>query len=256
MARKNKVQYTENQQLFRKLKTRLKRKVRNAEKRGFIFPEGFTDFEMPKRVTQKALEKLESVIKNVYEYSRYFDPLSGKTVEGTERRKEERSIAARKAAETLRRKRQKVDTFWTDESGEYWYEDYSDEYLSAIPNEELTILEQLRNQISYWEADPRWSPALAQIKNEDVSKLSNILEGEIASVGINEVARNIVGNAEELISLANQIMYESGDKYKQSGREGVRINLNRIAAIIKGRPLTVMEAMDIEELNITFNEYE
>ena len=41
-----------------------------------------------------------------------------------------------------------------------------------------------------------------------------------------------------------------------TGREEVRNMLNEVATIIRGRPLTVREAMDIDEQNIDMNEGE
>ena len=256
MARKNRVQPTENQQLFRKLKKQLKQKARRAEARGYVFAEGFTDFEMPNRVTKKALEKLQNLIKNIYNYALSYDPLKGEVISGTEKRKQERSTAARKAAETRRRNREPVDKFWTDESGETWYNDYSEEYVESLRYESQTILQNLLQDIEQWEPDPKWSSELQSIKEDDVNKLKSIIYGRINEVGIQEVAATIKQNSAELIRLAHEVMYQSGNKFKMSGREGIRINMNRIASLLIGRPLSVLEAMQIEQSNIALTEYE
>ena len=256
MARKNRVQPTENQQQFTKLKNRLKRKAKGIEKRGYAFPEGFTDINMPNRVTEKALKKLKDVIENIYNYALSYDPLTGEVISGIEKRKQERSTAARKAAETRRRNREPVDKFWTDESGETWYNDYSDEYVESLPSESQTILENLLQDIEQWEPDPKWSSELQSIKEDDVNKLKSIIYGRINEVGIQEVAETIKQNSAELIRLAHEVMYQSGNKFKMSGREGIRINLNRIASLLIGRPLSVLEAMRIEQSNIALTEYE
>lgn len=51
-------------------------------------------------------------------------------------------------------------------------------------------------------------------------------------------------------------MYVSGSKFKETGREGIMIKLNKIARMVWGRPLTVSESKSIFEQSERFNESE
>ena len=97
---------------------------------------------------------------------------------------------------------------------------------------------------------------MQSIKEDDVNKLKSIIYGRINEVGIQEVAETIKQNSAELIRLAHEVLYQSGNKFKMSGREGIRINMNRIASLLIGRPLSVLEAMRIEQSNVALTEYE
>lgn len=79
-----------------KQERRIKSFVRRATKRGFIFPENVIP-ERPKRITQKAIERLrEMTAPSLYKEAQYVEPSTGEVVSGYQGRKSERRRAARK----------------------------------------------------------------------------------------------------------------------------------------------------------------
>lgn len=257
MARKNKL--TPNQDTYKELRRRLKRKLRDLKKRGMTpnraFNEEWLGNEIPDKVRKATLEKMRKALKNIYEFVRYYDPLKEKYISGVERRKQERAEAARKGWEKRREDAMKIDQFWED-FDEYRdvYESY--EYWGSLPNEEMLILEEVEHQILTWEASPTWSEELKAIKREDRNLLKSILDGAINELGRTQVAHNIKGRSEELLQYVNDVLYSSGDKFKRSGRDGVMNRIQQIRDILYGRPSTVEESIELTRLAESLNEGE
>ena len=258
MSKKNKL--TPNQDKYKELQRRLKRKLRDVKKRGFTpnraMREEWTNPELPKGITKRQIERLKSVLENIYDYVRYYNPLTDQYISGTERRKQERSESSRKSWETrrenIRKAKEERDRFWED-----YYDEYEpDEYWDSLPDEGDLILNQVEEMIANWDADPRWSPELAEIKREDKNLLQSVIDGAIAEQGRTQVAKNINDNSGEFLQLVNQILYESGDKFKRSGREGVQYAIQRVRDIVYGRASTVRESIELTELAEKLNESE
>lgn len=239
------------QKEYKDLANKLKRKIKSINKRGYVI-------EMPeiKNITKKTLQKLEEVRENIYKYAKYYDPLSETYISGEERRKQEKEIAARKGWETRRRK----------EALKYYEEHRNPETFAelveksreehGIPREAERIMNEVLDMIKNWSPSPSWSSELKAIKQEDHDKLQNIVEGAINEFGFEQCVRNIKDQATWFKSLCQEVLYLSGSKFKETGREGVRKALNDIMTIIRGRPLTVKEAMDIEDIATDLNEAE
>src|SRR5699024_11091194 len=104
MAKKNKL--TQNQQLFKKEQQRLKRAVSRAEKKGYIFDNDFIP-EMPKRVTKKALKRIQDFkTPQIYYHAEKLDVNTGELIKGKTARKLEKQQASKKAQETRRRNKE------------------------------------------------------------------------------------------------------------------------------------------------------
>lgn len=109
MAKRKKL--TPNQREYRKQITRLNRAIRRIEKAGYVFQEDIS-FEMPKRVTKKAIERLKSIKpKDLYQFTVRLNPETGEIIPGQEARIESARERARKAAETRRNNRENAMTF-------------------------------------------------------------------------------------------------------------------------------------------------
>ena len=79
---------------------RIKSLIKRAEKRGYTFP-SYKPPKVPTRITKKTLEKLKKVTpEDIYKKAKYTLPDTGKTIDGTQARKIERSSVAKKAAQT------------------------------------------------------------------------------------------------------------------------------------------------------------
>lgn len=254
MAKQGKV-LTGNQKEYKILEQKLKRRIRELGKRGYTFGE----IPNPEKITKRAINKLKEVTENIYKYAKYYDPLQDRYISGTERLKQERAIAARKGWETRRRKQalEYYDAHRLDDAKSFadLVENRRNE-RDNLPSEEEAILREVLYIIETWQPDPRWTAEFVEIKREDKNMLENVINGAINSAGWNQVCRNLKGQTSYFYMLCQQILYESGNKYKQAGREAVRIALNEIAQIIWGRALTVQEAQDIEDFGTAFNEYE
>ena len=270
---------TANQVAFRDLKRKIDRKIRDIGKRGYVPKDELKKLlEQPKKITKKKLQQLEEVRKDIYKHLKYYDPLKEVYIKGEERREQERVIAARKGWEERRRKealkyyeenrrpdqfeelvkkRQRIKAAERlqeppEADEEYYDNTYNTEY-DSIPREAERIMYEVIDMIDNWSPSPTWSSELQEIKKEDRNKLYNIVHGAINEFGFDQCVRNIASEATWFRSLCQQVLFESGNKFKASGREGVRWALNQIMTIIRGRPLTVQEAMDIEDISEDIN---
>lgn len=98
----SKKKLTKNQQLFKKEIDRIKRFIRSAEKRGYLFPSDIIP-QLPKRVTKKRLEDIRELKpRKLYAKAEYVYQDTGEIVPAKVRQTEIRKEAAKKA--TLKRK--------------------------------------------------------------------------------------------------------------------------------------------------------
>lgn len=212
---------TVNQQQWKKEVNRLKQFIRRAEKRGFTFDDVIP--ETPKRITKKQLNLIKSLTPNVlYSRSQYTDPQTGQSMAGTEGRRLERSRASLK--------RFKKSTY-------------------NPPIEEDSVLHQIEQMIADWKPFPNWSKYFTEVKREDKNRLKALLDGKIAEVGRKETARRLQENAEGINHMADEILYSSDE-------DAVNMDLNYIATVLKGSPLTADESAYYTQLAESYNESE
>ena len=99
MAKRGK-KLTPMQEAYKKEQNRIKNFIRRAEKRGYHFEEGLIP-EMPKRVTQKALEDIKRINQyKLYKHSEFYRNESDIHEPGRARRQFEREISAQAGAHT------------------------------------------------------------------------------------------------------------------------------------------------------------
>ena len=270
MSKKKKL--TPNQDKYKELQKRLKRKLRDVKKRGFepnrAFKDEWLNNEVPKRVTPQMLKKLQDVIEikdKIYQYLKYYSPLRDEYIGGEERRKEERKEVARKIWEARRENPKRAlerDNYWYDEEPYYLdpFGEYSSkQYVQRIPDEDEKTFNKIMDMINNWSPDPKWSDELAGIKEEDKNQLKSVLDGAIAELGLEQVKANIAKHETEIIAIISEVLYESGNKFRRfsgSGREGVRKSIDKLATHFAGRPLTVAESRRLSEQTESLNESE
>ena len=212
---------TVNQEQWKKEVNRLKQFIRRAEKRGFTFDDVIP--QTPKRITKKQLNLIKSLTPTVlYRSSQYTDPQTGQSMTGTEGRRLERSRAALK--------RFKSSTY-------------------NPPIEEDSVLHQIEEMIADWKPFPNWSKYFTEVKREDKNRLKALLDGKIAEVGRKETARRLQENAEGINHMADEILYSSDE-------DAVNMDLNYIATVLKGSPLTADESAYYTQLAESYNESE
>lgn len=196
---------------------RIKRFIREAEKRGYIFSENVIP-PLPKVATSATVRKYKAITPaRLYKKAAFFDP-QGKKIKGSTRRAQERSEAAKKGAHT-----RKI-------------------------NRAMKILKEVRRIISEWTPNPTWSAHLSDLKEHDKNQLETILNSAIAAEGEEAVAQRMQEHADEIIELTYAIIYGDSPKNKSGGgRSGVQSNLAAFSAIVRGRPLTVGESKEATE---------
>lgn len=239
----------------KKQRKRIQQFVRRAQKRGFSFPENIVP-TLPKKITEKTLSSYKAKTpEQLYKKAIYVSD-EGTKIKGTERRKQERSIASKKSAQTRQRfyrAKSWVDyeidnPYWDDAYEQAQQERESQQGYGPAPTTQVTfVLNKIRELIDSWTPRDIWSISLAELKRKDRDLLSSTFEGIIAREGENTVAARCEENAELLVSLVEQILYDSGDSYKSRGVDGVNRQIQLFAQIIMGRPLTVQESMEFTD---------
>lgn len=205
---------------------KLRRQIKALQKRGYMFPKGYTP-------TPGA---------NLYEAAFYIDQSTPTphAITGMERRAQERSIAARKSAETRRRRALITES----------------ETTQGLPTDLGKVLTEIQRKIDEWQPLTEWvnpntkgetyeNSAFTKIKTRDKNKLKAMLEMAIAQEGAQTVAARLEANAEMANMLATQILYGgSGDRTDFNYMQG---ELAGFAQIILGRNLSTHESIDLEQ---------
>lgn len=220
--------------------SRIKRFIRAAEARGYTFPDSVVP-KLPKRVTEATIRKLDKIRPDyLYKKAVYTSP-EGVKVVGTKRRSQERSEQAKRAAETRRQKFIEARNAAPGIRGEPPEEqafalNTIEEILFVIDNREI--------KEAWWshKKDP-----LGIYKEEDANRLRSVLEQAIAEEGREAVAARIAEKAQDIGELITQALQGSGDRYRENGREAVNALVQKFATILRGRPLTASESLELTE---------
>lgn len=217
-----------NKQLYKKQEKRIKSFYRRAEKRGYRF-DTKEIFDVTKTITQKELKRLSQLTpRKLYESATYLDPISGKTVSGTEGRVIERRAAYYKGRE------KQMATPYTPTQYDYQYDYTPPDTTTDI----LQNIEDLFNTIDSYGFEDNWSPDFRRIKLNDKNILVNMLEGAISQLGRKQVALNIEANAYELKKQVDSVLHgNSGNK-----KDGVQPNLLQIHEMLFQRGPDMWEA--------------
>ena len=273
----------EQQALEREVKKHRKRVqqlVRRAKKRGYSFPENIVP-DLPKKITEGTLRKFEKLTPE-YIYSKgVYVSTEGTQLTGSERRSEERSESAKKSAETRKtyyankepRPNLSFQDYveqYTDESEPQDYSqllrEYQEQYGegTAPTPEDDTVLQQLEDMIDSWTPSAEWTHIstltgpLSDYKESDKNLLKSALISALFTEGRNEVANRAKKHADQLIYLANRVLYESGSSYKNRGVEGVNRDIQLFKTLLTGVSPTVQESQEMsyeaERMSFSFKE--
>ena len=187
MAKRKK--QTENQKAFQKERRRLLQAVRRAEKQGYIFPEDIVP-ELPKRVTNKQLEKIQKTKpKQLYKKAEFVYQETGEIVTAEQRKQEVKQEAKIKAKETRKRKK-KTST------------PYIPTYYPTI-----SIIDTIRDRLSELTREAKPPIPIENRKNE----LLAIFEDNVTLYGdnISEYEHYLEAHESEIAELLNVISYDS-----------------------------------------------
>lgn len=213
---------------YQKELNRIKRFVKTANKRGYSFDTNPIPKEV-KNPTKKSVERLKKITsQSLYSKATYFDPILQVRVSGTEEQKLIRSRSSKKAAQ--KRKSKKISSGKT--------------IAGHPPSDVEDILTYVEELLSGWSPLGNWSRSYTTLKENDTRILRNVLNGAIAELGREQVARNVEANATEVKQLAWHICYGSSD-FKWQDIEG---EITRITEIIRGRVLSVNESKELTDI--------
>lgn len=108
----------------------------------------------------------------------------------------------------------------------------------------LYVIDNRDIKESWWahKRDP-----LGRYKEEDANRLRGVLDQAIAEQGREAVAARIAENAQDIGEMITQALQGSGDRYRENGREAVNALVQKFAAILRGRPLTASESLELTE---------
>lgn len=212
-----------------KQRERINKTIRQAIKRGYIFPYQYAKgkgFSQAFGSTVAELSKIKPA--DIYERLRYFDPLADKFISGTERRQAERKLAYIKGQKTRQVKRGlQIDK----------------------PYIEDVVLQQIQDKIAKWQPKIEWQKtdkhgwSFADLKEQDKNRLESILQAAINAEGRIAVAQRLQANAIDAIELCDKILYGSGEAEKS-----VEANFVKLTEILKGGALDIETARQVSDL--------
>lgn len=227
---------TPAEQAYNKELRRINRLIKAAEKRGFIFNLKILP-PQPKKITKATVQRLKKITpETLYKRASYqtddFQILSGE-----EGRKLERSRASKKAAETVRRKKQA----FLPSAQKSPIPQGPQEGPPSIVDSVLATVEEL---IARFPDGNIWTDWQEKIHRKHKNMLEGMLNTQIMLYGRATIAYRFEKAAAQVIDLAEQIIY--GD----SKEEDFQIDIQAMARIIKGENLNneeILESLDLAE---------
>ena len=219
MSKKSKKQLEiENQ--YKKEVNRLNRFIKQAEKRGYRFEQNTIPRQV-KRPTKASIERLKK-IKNADLYAKA-TALSetGKVITGTEKRKEEKRLASKKAWQTKRRKQD-----------EKQLEEMQQNKIESNPfNMGQIVYRKIKSLISdFWED-----------KGKGARLLKDELETQINSYGFNAVMYSISQAPSDVLELSEKVA-----KYRSGSPQSVNA-LTNLSNLIIGEVPDMEKLKELEE---------
>lgn len=242
-----------NKEAKRQLR-RIKRFVKAATQRGYTFSKTAIP-TLPKKILPKTVARLYNIRPTqLYKKSVYVSP-EGVKIKGYKRRAQERSEASKKAYATRK-------SYATARSAYTSLEPSTKTMASAIPNEAEMVIENIRAAISTVddlqfvmdnrEINDRWwehkRDPLGHYKERDFGLLRAALDKALSMEGYEAVAARIQENSTRLSDLVSSVLYDSGDKYHRTGRDGMNAKIQEIGEILLGHNLSSRESMEITSM--------
>ena len=232
MAKRRKL--TPAEQVYNKELRRINRFIKAAEQRGFIFNLKIIP-PRPNKITKASAERLKKITPQTLYKKASYQTDDFQTLSGEEGRKYERSRAAKKGVETIRRKKQAslptVSKPTAPQGPRKGPPSIIDSVLSAI--EEL---------IERFPDGNVWTDWQEKIHTSHKNMLEGMLNTQIMLYGRATIAYRLEKSAIQVVNLAEAIIY--GD----SKEEDFQIDIQTFARIIKGENLSDVEARESEEL--------
>lgn len=232
MAKKRKL--TPAEQAYNKELRRINRFIKAAEKRGFIFNLKNLP-SRPKKITKATVQRLKKITPETLYKKASYQTNDFQILSGEEGRKLELSMASKKTAETVRRKKQssipspqKSITHQGPRKGP-----------PSIVDSVLVTVEEL---IARFPDGNIWTDWQEKLHRKHKNMLEGMLNTQIMLYGRTTIAYRFEQAAAQVVDLAEQIIY--GD----SKEEDFQIDIQAMARIIKGENLNSEEILDSLDL--------
>lgn len=221
---------------YQKQLRRIKRFIKSAEKRGFIFDQKVIP-PKPKRITKASVQRLRKITPTYLYKKAVYTTDTLDIIPAEERRKQERQEAAKKAARTRKQQRNypSIDTSGITQPHR----------PPSIVDSVLTSIEEL---IDRFPDGYDWHEWQYKQHEKHLNVLKRVLYGQIQTYGRTVVAMRLQKAGQDVVQMAERIIY--GD----SKDEAFQADLAWFAQILKGDNLTAEEALEIQELASLYEE--
>lgn len=171
---------------YNKERNRIKRFIRNAEKRGYVFEPNLLP-PKPKTITSGSVRRLSKIRPaQLYNKAYAISAVTGQPITVKQRKREIREEASRKAWETRRRKQDQVD-YKRIKSVKEWQEMFHESKL---------IWDKVQTMIA--------NVGVQQSESADL--LNNLLNSEIEKYGVDSVMYSIAQTSEDFLSTCEVII--------------------------------------------------
>ena len=171
---------------YNKERNRIKRFIRNAEKRGYVFEPNLIP-PKPKTITSGSVRRLAKIRPaQLYNKAYAISAITGQPITVEQRKKEIREEASRKAWETKRRKKDQEDYNRT-KSDKEWEQMF---HMSKL------VWDKVQNMIS--------NVGVQQSQSADL--LNNLLNSQVQKYGIDAVLYCIAQTSEDFLSTCEAII--------------------------------------------------
>ena len=219
MSKKSQKQIEIEKQYKKEVK-RLNRFIKQAEKRGYRFSQNAIPRQVkkPTKVSIERLKKIKST--NLYAKATALSE-TGKVISGTEKRKEERRLAAKKAWQTIRRKKDEKQIA----------EMLANKSLPSPFNMGQIVYRKIKSLISdYWED-----------KGKGARLLKDELETQIKAYGFNAVMYSISQAPSDVLELCEKVA-----KYRSGSPQSVNA-LTNLSNLITGEVPSMEKLKELED---------
>lgn len=206
-----------------RLRSNIKRTIRSLERRGYDISKVIKE-----KISTGKYQTLKSFQKNRYKklYREATSKHNGQTISGTKKRQLERQQSARKAKETVRRKKQKPSSYWEQERRR---QDAIDKESAQQFQEGEIVYANILDMIN-------------QYPTKGSKHLSDMLSKEIAKYGKENVIMAMAQAPDTAISYARTIVF-----YEDS-TEGIHTALQEFASMITGSIPSADEAKEMGDV--------
>lgn len=206
---------------YNKERNRIKRFIRNAEKRGYVFEPNLLP-PKPKTITSGSVRRLSKIRPaQLYKKAYAISAVTGQPITVEQRKKEIRQEASRKAWETRRRKKDQED-YNRIKSNKEWQQ---------IFNASKLVWDKVQSMIA--------NVGVQQSQSADL--LNNLLNSEIEKYGADTVLYSIAQASEDFLSTCEVII-----KYHPSSAVS-RTAVQHLYTLISGNLPSDAEEAEIDE---------